>query len=165
MKIGEKEFILDFVRLSDRKIALQASEASPGGDQATEARIRADQFTAWVGKNDTGSTIMLNGRHYLVKDKDDTQTGAAKARRSGAGQEPTAVTPPMPAIVIQVPVSEGDRVEKGDTVVVVSAMKMETSLAAPYAGIINRIGVAEGDKVMPGDILADIEKTADEETP
>ncbi|MDY0223131.1 MAG: acetyl-CoA carboxylase biotin carboxyl carrier protein subunit, partial [Desulfobacterium sp.] len=51
-----------------------------------------------------------------------------------------------------------DPVEKGDPVVVVSAMKMETTLTAPHGGTVTRIGVKQGDKVMPGDILVDIEK-------
>jgi 3-methylcrotonyl-CoA carboxylase alpha subunit len=65
----------------------------------------------------------------------------------------------MPAIVVLVPVAEGDWVEKGQVVMVISAMKMETSLKAPYGGRITRIKVNEGDKVMPGDILVDIEAT------
>jgi len=55
-------------------------------------------------------------------------------------------------------VSEGDDVEKGQGVVVVSAMKMETTLQAPFKGKVVQINVAEGDKVMPGQILVDIER-------
>jgi 3-methylcrotonyl-CoA carboxylase alpha subunit len=69
----------------------------------------------------------------------------------------------MPAIVVLVPVAEGDWVEKGQIVMVISAMKMETSLRAPYSGRITRIKVNEGDKVMPGDILVDIEEKTQSE--
>jgi biotin carboxyl carrier protein len=55
-------------------------------------------------------------------------------------------------------VTEGDLVEKGQGVMVVSAMKMETTLQAPYKGKVLKINVAEGDKVMPGQILAVIER-------
>ena len=53
---------------------------------------------------------------------------------------------------------EGDRVEKGQGVVVVAAMKMETTLNAPHSGVVSKVNVAENDKVMPGDILVDIDE-------
>jgi biotin carboxyl carrier protein len=68
------------------------------------------------------------------------------------------VTPPIPSVVVRILVAEGDRVEKGKGVVVVSAMKMETTLQAPFAGTVLKVNVAEGDKVMPGEILVNIEK-------
>jgi biotin carboxyl carrier protein len=55
-------------------------------------------------------------------------------------------------------VSAGDAVVKGQAVVIVSAMKMETTLVAPFDGTVSKVNVAEGDKVMPGDVLVDIEK-------
>ncbi|MRR35573.1 hypothetical protein EG829_13030, partial [bacterium] len=57
---------------------------------------------------------------------------------------------------------EGDTVTKGQGVVVVSAMKMETTLQAPFAGMVTRVNTAEGDKVMPGMILVDIERKVEE---
>ncbi|MCG8633323.1 MAG: acetyl-CoA carboxylase biotin carboxyl carrier protein subunit [Desulfobacterales bacterium] len=148
VKIDGTGYDLGFQRISDAGIQL---------------RVNGRQINAWVEKGREGKTVVLNGRRYFILDRDE-QGRSHTPGKPGAGDMPTAVTPPMPAIVIQVAVSEGDPVEKGDTVVVVSAMKMETSLKAPYSGKITRIGVAEGDKVMPGDILADIEKQTDEET-
>lgn len=148
VEIGDANYDIEFQRISPRKISLS---------------VNGRQVNAWVEKTDQGKTVILNGQHYNILDKDAQAQAAGTSKKSGTAV-PTAVTPPMPAIVIQVPVSEGDMVEKGDTVVVVSAMKMETSLKAPYGGKVTRISVGEGDKVMPGDILADIEKITDEET-
>ncbi len=53
----------------------------------------------------------------------------------------------MPGLVISLPVSEGQEVKKGDTLIVVEAMKMENSLKAPRDGIIESINVKEGDQV------------------
>lgn len=149
VKIGDETYDLEFQRISDRKLSLS---------------VNGRQVNAWVDKTGQGKTVMLNGQRYFILDKDAQAQAGGKSNKSGAGMEPTTVTPPMPAIVIQVAVAQGDLVEKGDTIVVVSAMKMETSLKAPYGGKITRIGVGEGDKVMPGDILVDIEKIKDEET-
>ena len=64
----------------------------------------------------------------------------------------------MPSTVVAVLVVEGDKVAPGDRVVVVSAMKMETTLTAPYGGTVTAVHVVVGDKVMPGKILVEIEK-------
>lgn len=81
-----------------------------------------------------------------------------KRRGSGKGQElPPEVTPPMPSVVVKVLVSAGQKVEAGEPVVVVSAMKMETTLKAPREGVVTKVGVAEGDRVNPGEILVTIE--------
>jgi biotin carboxyl carrier protein len=71
----------------------------------------------------------------------------------------------MPSVVERIMVAEGDLVEKGQSVIVVSAMKMEATLQAPFKGKVLKINVAEGDKVMPGQILADIEREEEESKP
>ncbi|HPS94887.1 MAG TPA: biotin/lipoyl-binding protein, partial [Deltaproteobacteria bacterium] len=83
-------------------------------------------------------------------------------RRRGLKELPQEVTPPMPSVVVRIMVGEGDPVEKGQGVVVVSAMKMETTLQAPFKGKVLKVNAAEGDKVMPGQILVDIEREDEE---
>ena len=63
----------------------------------------------------------------------------------------------MPGQVIKIEVAVGDRVEKDQAVVVISAMKMETTLTAPFAGTITAVNTEVGAQVMPGDLLVDIE--------
>ncbi len=102
-----------------------------------------------------GKTVMINGQAYLVQDADDLERKPAK--KKGAHNVPTEVTPLTPSVVVSVLVKEGDLVEKGQKVVVVSAMKMEVTLTAPFTGKVISINTAEGDKVTPGQILVDIE--------
>jgi biotin carboxyl carrier protein len=140
--IGDTPFDIRYNRISDHQICLS---------------IDGQQVMAWVNAAPGGKTIIIGGEHFFIQDKDllaQTQT-----RKKGLGAGPCTVTPPMPAVVVSVPVQLGDLVEKGDPVVVVSAMKMETSLTAPHGGTITRIGVKQGDKVMPGEVLIDIEES------
>ena len=64
----------------------------------------------------------------------------------------------MPSVVVRIPVQIGEHVKKGQSVIVVSAMKMETTLCAPFDGTVVKINVAVNDKVAPGQILVEIEK-------
>jgi acetyl-CoA carboxylase biotin carboxylase subunit len=70
---------------------------------------------------------------------------------------PGAVTPPMPAVVVAVLVTAGQRVARGDPLVVLSAMKTETQLASPAAGSVRVVRTSAGAKVRPGDVLVEIE--------
>ncbi len=81
--------------------------------------------------------------------------GASPARASSA--PPGAVTPPMPSVVVAVLVAEGQRVERGEPLVVVSAMKTESQLVSPVAGRVRAVRAAVGAKVRPGEILVEVE--------
>lgn len=84
----------------------------------------------------------------------DVERGPAR-KRAGAGHAEIAA--PMPGQVLRVLVAVGDRVEKGQTLLVVEAMKMQIELAAPHSGTVASLSAAPGDKVMPGVVLADVE--------
>ena len=74
--------------------------------------------------------------------------GAHGAAGSGA------VTAPMPGKVVAVLVAEGDVVEAGQALVVLEAMKMESTLAAEVAGRVTAVRATAGASVAAGDLLA-----------
>lgn len=64
-----------------------------------------------------------------------------------------AVTAPMSGKIVNVFVSEGEKVEDGQTVLVLEAMKMENDVVAPQDGTVEKILVKEGQMVNAGDEL------------
>ena len=99
--------------------------------------------------------ISIDGETYLVEEPcaDDRRP----RRRGGPDDQSRQITPPMPAAVIRLLAAEGDLVNKGQPLIVLSAMKMEITLTAPYQGTVKKIHVAVGAQVMPGEILLEIE--------
>ena len=115
-------------------------------------------------------TITVNGNVYDVT-VEENGAGAPAAAPVAA---PRAAAPAAPAAapkaaagagsiqvkagaagkVFQVPTSGGQRVEAGDTVIIIEAMKMEIPVVAPEAGTIASIDVAVGDAVESGAVLA-----------
>ncbi len=61
---------------------------------------------------------------------------------------------PMPGSVSRVAAAPGDRVEVGQLVLILEAMKMEHQITAPAAGILTDLRVGPGSQVAPGDVLA-----------
>ena len=77
-------------------------------------------------------------------------------RRRSAAQH-GSLTSPMPATVRKVVVEPGASVKKGDTLLVLEAMKMELPVRAPAEGIVKRVTCREGDLVQPGVPLVEFE--------
>jgi len=113
-------------------------------------------YNAYVAGDSDNKWIVINGVSYRVGDTDAVATRSS--RKAGVGGGPSRVTPPMPSVVVAVLVKEGDLVQKGQGVIVLSAMKMETTLSAPFDGKVTKINTSVGEKVMPGEILVDVEK-------
>ena len=78
----------------------------------------------------------------------------------GAGKG--ALKAPMPSLVVEVKVSVGDRVEKGQAVVVLESMKTETVLRAEVDGVIKAVGCKNGEMVEEGRELVSIEADGEE---
>lgn len=64
---------------------------------------------------------------------------------------------PMPGNIVDVKVSPGQNVQKGQVLLVLEAMKMENEIVAPCSGVIGKVSVAKGQAVNVGDVFLSIE--------
>ena len=80
---------------------------------------------------------------------------AKKAEQKPGNGFPIAA--PMPGVVLDVKVKEGDTVSEGDTLLILEAMKMENEVTAPASGTVKNIQVANGANVNTGDLMLVIE--------
>ncbi len=63
------------------------------------------------------------------------------------------ITAPMPGTILRVDVGNGASVRKGDTLLILEAMKMENEILASIDGVVKQVLVSKGASVNPGDIL------------
>ena len=89
-----------------------------------------------------------------VVDERERAARAVAAVRGGGVQQVEAV---MPGVVVAVMVAEGDRVEAGQTLLVLEAMKMQNPLQADEAGVVKRVLVEQGAAVAGGALLVEID--------
>jgi len=76
--------------------------------------------------------------------------------QGGLGAGTGTLASSMPGRVIKVLVSEGDRVEQGQGVLILEAMKMENEIKAPRSGVVSSLHVSEGDSVESGVTMMEI---------
>lgn len=122
---------------------------------------------------DNIATVEVNGTPYKVEmDKPlktapvavarpasppKSQTGAPVVSRPASSSSKSAVKSPLPGVILDIKVKEGDVVKKGQVVLILEAMKMENNINADKDGKIASINVNKGDSVLEGADLVTIE--------
>jgi Biotin carboxyl carrier protein len=86
-----------------------------------------------------------------------TESGKPVVSRPAATSNKSAVKSPLPGIILEIKVKVGDTVKKGDTVLILEAMKMENNIHADKDGKVTAINVNNGDSVLEGTDLIIIE--------
>ncbi len=125
------------------EVAVDTADGSPGVQSITQPATtpRADESAA---------PRLAQAKPATARSK--VVSKAATVHFEGAD----AVTAPMPGVIINVLVREGDSIAKGDDVVVLEAMKVENTLTAPADGKVLVINCKIGDSVKKGDALVQI---------
>ncbi|GIZ98173.1 acetyl/propionyl-CoA carboxylase subunit alpha [Tsukamurella sp. TY48] len=125
----------------------------PGIDWAGTARLHGDRLT--VDGRTSPVTVAVTGGTYWVSGVDGSfeLALARSASKDRDGAHDGEVASPMPGAVVAVPVTDGQAVTKGETLVIIEAMKMEQPLTAPIDGTVT-VAVRVGDKVNAAQVLA-----------
>ena len=114
-------------------------------------------FARRLNKPDEGEgqtyEIHFAGQRFEVQDEDERARALTSAARSAHSTGEAKVRAPMPGLVIGIPLEAGAAVTRGQTVVVLEAMKMENDLSTPISGTIKEIRVTKGQTVNQGDVL------------
>ena len=94
----------------------------------------------------------MNGKEVAFKSETGIKAAAPAAAAPAGGTE---VKAPVPGTVLRITAQTGTKVAKGDEILVMDVMKMETPVTAPCDGTVT-LNVAATDKVATGDVLATI---------
>lgn len=107
-----------------------------------------------VIKEEKAAVVKINGNIYRLKIEDQyDQLLKQLGMDNLAANKILQVKAPMPGLVLNVLVAEGDEVKKGDSLLVLEAMKMENMIKSPTDGMIKKIAIKQGDKVEKNELL------------
>jgi acetyl/propionyl-CoA carboxylase alpha subunit len=106
--------------------------------------------TGWAVQGSTGVWVFLDGRVFLVP------ASGADSGRLARSHDEAGLLAPMPATVLAIHVSPGQRVSRGDLLMVLEAMKMELPIKAPRDGVVKAIGCRVGELVQPETVLIEL---------
>lgn len=91
--------------------------------------------------------------------RDIVLTPAQTGRKKSAGADHGELVSPMPGKIFRVLVAVGDQVKKGESLLILEAMKMEHAIKAPHDGVVKSIHFKEGEQVDGGVELACLEES------
>lgn len=114
-------------------------------------------FALWARGGRAGAwELELDGRAVSAEVLDPRSDRVRRlSAKAGAGARVAPLKAPMPGLVVQVSVDEGQAVAAGDTLLIVEAMKMENELRAPAAAKVIRVLATPGDAVEKGQLLVE----------
>ncbi len=130
------------------------------GIQGTDVRTLLMDGASYrvVAKRDDGHwTVDVGGCHEVAEVVDERTVAIRQMTGDrGADQGVKPVRAPMPGLVVKVEVNVSERVEPGQGLVIIEAMKMENELRAEAAARIEKIHVSDGDVVEKGQLLIEL---------
>lgn len=127
------------VSIDDKTVDVELLHAENG---KLSLLIDGERVIAYVSSDGAKRWVTINGRTFAL-------TRQSRARKSGSGGQHSAgeLTAPMPGLVRSVNVAEGESVAKGQTLLVLEAMKMEIRIHAPVDGVVKSLAVKVGETV------------------
>ena len=155
--------------------AVRQSAVSTGDQPASHHSILAgsdsyDVYTLPLGNGSDGGTsriveVQIDGRPYTVTVQDERSESLEYLTSGTHLSDDVVIRAPMPGLVSSVLAGVGDAVRRGQTVVVLEAMKMENDLTTPRAGVVKAVHVAAGQAVNQNEALAVVGEPPGTETP
>lgn len=137
---------LDVVKLKEKKYHLLED------NQSYQGEIVDSNF------NNRAYAVKVNGSVYEVSVENQLdQLIKNMGFSTGSSKNVKLIKAPMPGVVLSVNVKVGQEVAEDDSLLVLEAMKMESSLASPCSGIVKNVLVANGNTVEKGQLLIEFE--------
>ncbi len=120
--------------------------------------VNGQSYEAYIDPTEAGWQVLVRGKLYLVDVEDERQRRLRESRGSEIVQTGEfKLKSPMPGLVVDVPVEQGEDVSRGQKLIVLESMKMQNELKAPRDGRVGRVEVRSGDSVEQGQVMITLE--------
>ncbi|HUS84283.1 MAG TPA: biotin/lipoyl-containing protein [Anaerolineales bacterium] len=155
--IGDQQFEVEIkadLQIEVDNVQLTADFQSVADQPIYSLILDGASYEASIYTTETGIQVLLHGQLFEVQLEDERQQ---RLRQSSSPPQIRSgdihIKAPMPGVVIDIPVEEGQEVAQGDNVIILESMKMQNEIKAPRDGTVNRLRVKAGEKVDQNQIM------------
>ena len=141
------------VKLGDRQYQV---DSQPISENCLSLVVDGKAYTVFIAEDEDKQYISVQGEQFCVEEA-KAESGARSIAESATLKGIPTIASPMPGKVVKILVGVGDRVEKGQGLVIVEAMKMENEIRSTSAGVVKKINFKEGDLVDAAELIIELE--------
>jgi len=155
VSVGNLEYLVDVtgdeITLNGQAIQASLTQLNNGGLMLLRKENRARELHV-LPQGNNAYAVMVNGRHLIAQ----VEKGNCRPKKRTDQANQGAVSAPMPGMVVDVLVREGQRVNSGEPLVVLESMKMQMQLRSPFSGQVRQVNVSSKSQVEKGALLVQV---------
>lgn len=134
VRLDGKSYTVDFDSLNDQPVY--------------SLLLDGHSYESYVYPGDEGLQVILHGHQYIANVEDERERRLRAAAGSKVSENMVFhLKAPMPGLVVEVPVEDGQEIAAGDVLVILESMKMQNELKSPRSGTVSRLRISSGDRV------------------
>lgn len=141
VRLGDKQYNVDCQPISENCLSLLVDDKA---------------YTVFLVDDGGKKYISIQGEQFCIEEAKEHDAIRSTAESTTLKGIPT-ISSPMPGKIVKILVREGDRVRKGQGLVIVEAMKMENEIRSPSAAIVKKVNFQEGNLVDTADPIVELE--------
>lgn len=142
-----------FITYDNTEYEVEADEIKPG---YLKIKLGDRVIKCVITKGDKDKFVFVEGDVFKVRNIE--LTGAKKTKKKEEGN----LNSPISGKVVSIKVKDGDKVKKGDVLMIIEAMKMEYLIRAPYNGKVKKVNFKEKDQIEIGQNTVEITKNKED---
>lgn len=146
-----KEYLIEIIDEHHVSVDGRVQEVdfeSVSGQPVYSMIIDGKSYESYVYETEEGWQVLTRGRQYNLTVEDEREKRLRAAAGNGVAETGEFhLKAPMPGLVVSIPLKEGEKVEKGQVLLILESMKMQNELKSPKSGTVGRIRVKQGETV------------------
>ena len=155
VSVGNREYVVDVagdqISVDGNPVQASLTPLNSGGLVLLRNENRARELHV-MPHGSGGYAVMVNGRHLIAHVEKNNGRPKKKADQGAQG----SIKAPMPGMVVDVLVEEGQMVNSGEPLLILESMKMQMQLRAPFSGQVSMIAVQNKAQVEKGTLLVTV---------